>query len=163
MSREDEANASTLQAIARRDVLARATLAAAAALVPSSAAHAQAGALPMANEPIAQNLTADEIRSLLELDTERDLRLRAGDVRQQADDRAGRSAGAVRRRAAARLGALFHGDAGRAGAAAPHPQRPALSLLPGRSARGVSAARRRQPPSASWSAPTCAPASACSS
>jgi predicted cupin superfamily sugar epimerase len=51
------------QAAGRREVLARTALAAAAVLVPSAAAHAQGGTSPMSND-----LTADEIRSLLKLE-----------------------------------------------------------------------------------------------
>ena len=74
---------------------------------------------------------------------QRHLRLRAGHLHEPALDRAGRAAGALRQRPAARLGALFPGDADGAGPAPSHPERPALPLLSRRSARGVHAPQRR--------------------
>jgi Cupin superfamily (DUF985) len=73
---------------------------------------------------------------------QRHLRLRAADLPERAIDRAGRPADTICRRPAAGLGALFHGDARRAGAAPSHPQRPALSLLSRRPDRAVHVARR---------------------
>ena len=54
------------------------------------------------------------------------------------------------------------GDARRAGAASPHPQRAALPLLSRRSARGVPAAQRRSSERVIIG-PICAPVSACNS
>ena len=83
------------------------------------------------------DMTADEVRTLLDLEPNATCGYVRVTFMSHAAHRAGRIAGAVRGRAADGLGAVFHADAAGAGEAAPDPERPALSLLSRRSDRGA--------------------------
>ena len=62
----------------------------------------------------ADAMTFEDVRKLLDLTPNANLRLCSRDLRQQAADRSGRAARAICGRAADGLGALFHADAGEA-------------------------------------------------
>jgi hypothetical protein len=110
---------------ARRRFLQRAAWLCGAMFGSNMAAAAAAGAAETARgagSTMINDMTADDVLKLLKLEPNATCGFVRETYRAQPADRAGRIAGAVRRRPPAGLGAVLHGDAAGAGAAAPDPQ-----------------------------------------